>query len=422
MNKIKKSLIISSILILFSNKTFATTTASYTVKESSGIGKFVLLMIAIVLVGLVLYLSYKLDKKDVAKERKNKIITNKVKNNVYGFELEKKVDEVKENNEFNNSDFDVENTDLYKIDINDAILDEELENELLQEVYEETIENTDEQEEYKIEPNESLNEFTNIFNTKLNKEEIDYEDDDILNDLEETVQKANANIRRFTRKLTPNNDQRELNAARRLEKNKQRNARFKKIKEENPNAKIYTRRKFLEETIEDDDDYEEIDIDQFTEEIEKAPKARFTRKKSSKSFLRNKKNDETTMIEETQDDELDIKEMLKISLNESDMISEENDFEEIPEKEEYEEVVESVNEVKKDINEAETEEKEAVEEIIVNKPKRGRPKKGEEKNAPKKRGRPAKPKVQTEPKKRGRPKKGEEKNAPKRRGRPPKNK
>ena len=73
MKKIKKSFMIITLLLFYSNNTYATTTGTYTVNEGSVFGKFMLFVVAAILIGLVLFLSYKMDKDEASKERKERI-------------------------------------------------------------------------------------------------------------------------------------------------------------------------------------------------------------------------------------------------------------------------------------------------------------------------------------------------------------
>ena len=74
MRMFKKTLISLSMLILYANNAYATTTGTYVPSGNSGMGKFLLLILAVALVALVLFLGYKLDKNEASQKRKEKII------------------------------------------------------------------------------------------------------------------------------------------------------------------------------------------------------------------------------------------------------------------------------------------------------------------------------------------------------------
>ena len=275
MKKITKKFLFIFILLFYSNNTYATTNGSYSVENTgiSIVGKIVLFLIAIILIALVLFLSYKMDKNEMSNKRKEKIINNKKKNEnlksnpeikeeVYKFDSLK--NDYLEESETNNDVFEAEDivdtdnlldeyisdlediTELDKIvenikndntkdDIDHADIEDELtyhETLANEEIYnniENEIEKNDEKEIYYNENTKNLDEFTMVFNSSSlkNKEKEDDEDDE-LEEIEEII--AKANIKKYTR-------------------NKKNNSIFnlaqksKKYTSTNNSSKRYTRKK-----------------------------------------------------------------------------------------------------------------------------------------------------------------------------------
>lgn len=92
MKKLKSFFIITTMLLLYTNNSYASTTDIYTTKEGSGIIKFLFLVFAFALVAAVLYLSYKFDKKDAIQKRKAKIEKYKTKEKMQQVYDEKKLE------------------------------------------------------------------------------------------------------------------------------------------------------------------------------------------------------------------------------------------------------------------------------------------------------------------------------------------
>ena len=275
MKKITKKFLFIFILLFYSNNTYATTNGSYSVANTgiSIVGKIVLFLIAICLIALVLFLSYKMDKNEMSNKRKEKIINNKKKNEnlksnpeikeeVYKFDSLKS--DYLEESETNNDVFEAEDivdtdnlldeyisdlediTELDKIvenikndntkdDIDDADIEDELiyhETLANEEIYnniENEIEKNDEKEIYYNENTKNLDEFTMVFNSSaLKDKEKEDDEDDELEEIEEII--AKANIKKYTRNKKDNSI---FNLA---QKNK-------KYTSTNNSSKRYTRKK-----------------------------------------------------------------------------------------------------------------------------------------------------------------------------------
>lgn len=178
--KFKKSFMSLILFLMYANNIYATTTGTYTVSENgSGIGKIILLLVGVLLVSLVLFAGYVMDKNENTKKEREKFI--------------------KKHKEKENSESD---TEIEKDDYEDYDEEDDSEN------YE------DEEDEILIRDNsyndvaENLMNSTMIFNsTELKIEEknentvkgYDYEEDD-LSEIESMIKAAN--IKRYTRKKT----------------------------------------------------------------------------------------------------------------------------------------------------------------------------------------------------------------------------
>ena len=93
MKKLKSFFIITTMFLLYTNNSYATTTGRYTIKEDSGGIKFLFLLFAIAMVAAVLYLSYRFDKKDAVQKRKEKIEKYKTKEKMQQVYDEKQLEE-----------------------------------------------------------------------------------------------------------------------------------------------------------------------------------------------------------------------------------------------------------------------------------------------------------------------------------------
>ncbi len=286
MKILKKALISLSIILLNTTRTYATTTGTYVPESDSGIGKFLLFLIAIGLVALVLFIGYKLDKNEVQEKRKEKILKQRdddVYSNVYSSYNKEEKEEVVE--ELPEISFAPKTEEYFKNTENEStqkldIVNEENTNSYdgtssVEEkvIYEEVEEDgyTEEEDVYQsedfgetqvisVEENEYENanmDSTMVFNTNpinnldinmdveekiINKisdiKEYDYEDNDMdLLDLEQTI--AEANIKKYTR-----DKNQEMIKVKRVPKKKEETKENKKQnKEENKTEKKYTRKK-----------------------------------------------------------------------------------------------------------------------------------------------------------------------------------
>lgn len=80
MKKVKVFLIILICMLFFyTNETYATTKGTYVASESSGIEKFILIGIGIAAVAFVLFIGYKMDKKEESQKRREKFINDNKK-------------------------------------------------------------------------------------------------------------------------------------------------------------------------------------------------------------------------------------------------------------------------------------------------------------------------------------------------------
>ena len=244
MKILKKALLIFGMLVLFANNIYASTNNVDIETESSGFGKFILLLIAFGLVGLVLFLGYKMDKTEIAQKRKEKIIKNRnekindVYSEIYSFhsennetgtkvkkskKIEKEQEETDEISEENAVKIveEKKNVNIEQIAENiNQCNDEDIKNEIIEakkdEIVEEPISTTDTViiSKPKIE-NTKTNDSTMLFNSNFVKNNdiakenffnsvasikgYNYEEQDLeLLELEQTI--AEANIKRYTRK------------------------------------------------------------------------------------------------------------------------------------------------------------------------------------------------------------------------------
>lgn len=111
--KFKKSFMSLILFLMYANNIYATTTGTYTVSEkSSGIGKFFLLLVGVLLVSLVLFVGYVMDKNENTKKEREKFI-KKHKENL------KSKNKVEEETEDEYEDYDSEENDDYEDDEED---------------------------------------------------------------------------------------------------------------------------------------------------------------------------------------------------------------------------------------------------------------------------------------------------------------
>lgn len=287
MKKVKTFFIILiNIMFFYCNEIYATTTGTYVPSESNGIEKFILIGIGIIAIVFVLFIGYKMDKREESKKRREKFIQNnnnenkviQEKNIVDNYE-EKYVEEAEEVYEeeayeeepYEDSYVEEEEipAEIDEIDISAEDILEEYVEDYTQNEEDYTAKEYEEDEvdeEYiadeKIESsrsNRNIDEMINVlgssdstmvFNTQLLKDEnndgafkvkgYDYEDDD-LSDLESTIKEAN--IRKYVR----NKEAEELlKKGKEQKKTSKRYTRKKEKKEEPKNTvKRYTRKKVV---------------------------------------------------------------------------------------------------------------------------------------------------------------------------------
>ena len=215
MRMFKKTLISLSMLILYANNAYATTTGTYVPSGNSGMGKFLLLILAVALVALVLFLGYKLDKNEASQKRKEKIIKkrNEDINDMYSDiykshkdEEEKVEEKVVVKKEYKKVEEPVEVIEEYD-DITDDGLEEV-------EEYDEEDEENDfgstqviQTVKEEIKPSDStmvfdttqVKELENMIDKFSDVKDYEYEEtDDELLELEQTI--ADANVKKYTRK------------------------------------------------------------------------------------------------------------------------------------------------------------------------------------------------------------------------------
>ena len=215
MKKFKKSLICFILFLFYKNSIYATTTGTYTVPESNMLDKVFILIIGALLVSLVLFIAYKMDKSEANIKRRQKYIKeNKKESNIqdaneysddiysniystrssnrnmkikredifkYDSKLDNDEDDIdKESERFDNSvnyngleDYNkIENEASYEEEYNDVNVDESLfENDFEESLDNEENENFDDiyENDYDVTQN------TISFETQLNYDSINYE-------------------------------------------------------------------------------------------------------------------------------------------------------------------------------------------------------------------------------------------------------
>ena len=187
MKKLKRLLIVFILFIIHANINYCEVAEKYAVSKTKSNGKMLFLLIGLVLISMVLFLGYKMDKMEENIDRKKKYTKNK--------EVRKSYDnDIIENDEIANYENNTE--------------DEEKSVEIIDEFnnnIESIDENVEETTERKIE-SEKLNLVSNVFNKKeddiknisVKGYDYDFENDTDLLDIENTIKAAN--IKRYTRK------------------------------------------------------------------------------------------------------------------------------------------------------------------------------------------------------------------------------
>lgn len=257
MKKMKKSLMILILFLMYANNIYATTTGTYVVSnKGNGLGKFFLLIVGVGLVSLVLFIGYIMDKNENTKRKREKFIKKQSNSDIFSrnyrnHKVDEWVEKYKATNDYDNEttddeyeeqeeNEDEENEDEtnyytqeiklireYDKDEEDEKKVEDIERDLIEKYVDEEKEEmfekeTQEAEEIIIEDNDytkntdivELMNSTMVFNSnELRNTEFsndnsvkgyDYEEDEDLSELEEIIKAAN--IKRYTRKKQPGNE------------------------------------------------------------------------------------------------------------------------------------------------------------------------------------------------------------------------
>ncbi len=282
-------LILFSILLFYTNKTYATTTGTYVVSEHSGVEKFILIAIGIISVILVLFIGYKMDKKEEEKKRREKFIKDNKKENeedIYASMYKttnNTVEEIYDEKDMIQEDlidnyeeeYAEEDEEIYEEE--DGEFEEKITEDFFPEIHDESIE-TDEDVVDISKSNRNIDEMINVlgnsdstmvFNSQLLKDEnidvinkikgYDYEEDD-LSELEKTIKEAN--IKKYVRNREAEEKLKQHMRAKAEKEMKPTTKRYtrKKEKKEEPknNVKRYTRKKIVNQPI--DEQIEEVII------------------------------------------------------------------------------------------------------------------------------------------------------------------
>ncbi len=267
-----------AILLSYSNEAWATTEGTYVPDSGSGIEKIILIVIGIAAVALVLFIGYKMDKKEGTKKRREKFIEDDEEsaNNIETF--------IEDNDDIYSAIYnsvtpdDLENIVSDEIQEDDDIdYTESNEEELIEEQEDNEDEENQAEEEPLINRNENIEKMISVFENadatmvfnsqelkeKSDEEKInivkgyDYEEDDDLSELEDTIKAVTAHIKRYTRKKY-------------VEETKVPSKRYtRKKKKEKPasNIKRYTRKKPVVQEIEEKVIESEIILEEPKEEV-----------------------------------------------------------------------------------------------------------------------------------------------------------
>lgn len=236
------------ILLSYSNEALATAEGTYVPDSGSGIEKIILIIIGISAVALVLFIGYKMDKKEETKKRREKFIED---------------DEESANNI---ETFMEDNDDIYSA-IYNSVTPDELDDIVSDEIQDKTFINRSENIEKMISVFENADS-TMVFNSQELKEKTDeekvnivkgyeYEEDDDLSELEDTIKAVTAHIKRYTRKKY-------------IEETKvpsKRYTRKKKKEKTASNVKRYTRKKPIIQKVEEKVIESEIILEEPKEEV-----------------------------------------------------------------------------------------------------------------------------------------------------------
>lgn len=272
------------ILLSYSNEALATAEGTYVPDSGSGIEKIILIIIGISAVALVLFIGYKMDKKEETKKRREKFIEDDEEsaNNIETFmednddiysaiynsvtpdELDDIVsDEIQEDDDIKINNY----IDSIDNETNGEELVEEQKDNEGEEIQDKTFINRSENIEKMISVFENADS-TMVFNSQELKEKTDeekvnivkgyeYEEDDDLSELEDTIKAVTAHIKRYTRKKY-------------IEETKvpsKRYTRKKKKEKTASNVKRYTRKKPIIQKVEEKVIESEIILEEPKEEV-----------------------------------------------------------------------------------------------------------------------------------------------------------
>ena len=181
------------LFLMYANNIYATTTGTYTVSEnSSGIGKIVLLFIGVLLVSLVLFAGYIMDKNENTKKERERFIKK-----------HKEKEDLENDNEIKTAedkyeDYDSEENDDYEDDGEDEDYEDDSEDE---NYYTQKINLTSEYDKEEEDSIESLNELERNLIEKYIDED-DLEENRIANEEIEDNQLDNNNLKNNEEKYT----------------------------------------------------------------------------------------------------------------------------------------------------------------------------------------------------------------------------
>ena len=162
MKKISLSLIISFILIGYANNIYATTTSTLVKNETSSFGKFILVLIGFLLVSLVLFIGYKMDKAEpIVKQKKKKEDEGNEISDIYSAIKEKDIK------------YEEEKEEIYEDEIENIEYEEDddisLYSSFKEDLYDEEDDDINTQNNYQI--NEDYNKLDKIFEEDLIEKE-----------------------------------------------------------------------------------------------------------------------------------------------------------------------------------------------------------------------------------------------------------
>ena len=273
--KFKKSFMSLILFLMYANNIYATTTGTYTVSEnSSGIGKIVLLFIGVLLVSLVLFAGYIMDKNENTKKERERFIKK-----------HKEKEDLENDNEIKTAedkyeDYDSEENDDYEDDGEDEDYEDDSEDE---NYYTQKINLTSEYDKEEEDSIESLNELERNLIEKYIDED-DLEENRIANEEIEDNQLDNNNLKNNEEKYTEeDNDTEDLEDDDDEEILIKDNS-FNEVADNLMNSTMIFNTSDLKEERNENTvkgyDYEEDDLSEIESMIKAANIKRYTRKKA----------------------------------------------------------------------------------------------------------------------------------------------